>query len=259
MNYYQHGNIRMFNGDSMEFMANVPDKHYELAIIDPPYGIRADKPALKRKSVVQKNGTLCKIKQAGYLHKEWDAQPFDKEHWKMVENVSKNQIVWGCNFFNFQLPGGRIIWDKLNEGSDQHDVEIAYCSITNRTDIVYYLWRGMMQGRSASKNVREALIQMGDKRLNEKRIHPTQKPVAIYRWLLENYAKPGDKILDTHGGSGSIVIACHALGFELDWVELDHGYYDAAVKRFKEYIGKPEEMGGHLWDAPPQLKLFSGT
>ena len=115
--------------------------------------------------------------------------------------------------------------------SDQFDCEIAYNSINNRTDIVYYMWAGMFQGIYCGKDVRKAIIQQGNKRLNEVRIHPTQKPVALYKWILSNYANPGDKILDTHLGSGSICIACDNLGFEMTGIELDTDYYEAAKKR----------------------------
>lgn len=247
----------MFNGDCMEFMANVPDKHYELAIVDPPYGIGASSPSKKPATVRQQSGNVLRVHSSDYGKKTWDEKPYTRAEFLALERVSGNQIVWGCNFFDFQLQGGRIIWDKMNGETDQHDAEIAYCSMGNRVDLLRYKWNGMMQGEVASKDYASASRQKGNKALNEKRIHPTQKPVPLYRWLLENYAKPGDKILDTHGGSGSIVIACYTLGFALDWVELDPDYYEAAVKRFKQYLGKPEEMNGTKFDAPPQLKMFT--
>lgn len=141
----------------------------------------------------------------------------------------------GCNYYDYPMAGGRIVWDKLNGSSDQFDCEIAYNSFNKRTDIVYFMWCGMFQGVYCGKDIRKALVQQGNKALNEHRIHPTQKPVALYKWLLTNYAKPGDKILDTHLGSGSICIACHDLGFELTGIELDNDYYEAAKKRIMDH------------------------
>lgn len=228
MKCYQYGNIRMFNGDCMEFMANVPDKHYELAIVDPPYGIKRDG---KPKSTSSHGG------HKGYEFKGWDSIRPDQSFFSSLKRVSDNQIVWGGNYFSeyFKSSPGWILWDK-GQRIDQADGELAYSSF-NKPLRVFTLNRVAIQLDGA--------------------IHPTQKPVALYRWLLENYAKPGDKILDTHGGSGSIVIACYALGFALDWVELDPDYYEAAVKRFKQHLGRPEEMNGTKFDAPPQLKMFT--
>lgn len=241
----------------MEFVWGIADKHYELAIVDPPYGKGASSPSKKPTTVRQKSGNVLKVRDSGYKKKTWDNDPYTRCEFLALERVTQNQIVWGCNFFDFQLQGGRIIWDKMNGETDQHDAEIAYCSIGDRVDLFRYKWNGMIQGEVASRDYSSAARQKGNKALNEKRNHPTQKPVALYRWLLENYATPGDRILDTHGGSGSIVIACYELGFALDWIELDPEYYEDAVKRFKQHLGKPEEMAGHSWDIPPQLKMFT--
>ena len=129
----------------------------------------------------------------------------------------------------FLCGGGRIVWDKCNDGSDQSGAEIAYCSLNNRVDIVRFMWRGMFQGKSIS----EGTVQQGNKKLNEKRIHPCQKPVAVYEWILQNYAKPGDLILDTHVGSGSSLIACHRMGFEYVGFELDADYYRQSSERLE--------------------------
>ena len=129
----------------------------------------------------------------------------------------------------FHFGGGRIVWDKCNDGSDQSGAEIAYCSLNNRVDIVRFMWRGMFQGKS----IAEGTVQQGNKKLNEKRIHPCQKPVAVYEWILQNYAKPGDLILDTHVGSGSSLIACHRMGFEYVGFELDADYYRQSNERLE--------------------------
>lgn len=225
MRVYQYGNIRMFNGDCMEFMANVPDKHYELAIVDPPYGIGRDG---------GKTGKHWKY----YEPKQWDSERPDQEYFNQIFRCCRNQIIWGANYFTNHIPPsmGWVFWDK-GQDLTMSDGELAFTSF--------------------ARALRRKEINRCKIFDNGGALHPTQKPVALYRWLLENYAKPGDKILDTHGGSGSIVIACHALGFALDWVELDQDYYDAAVKRFKQHLGKPEEMNGHSWDIPPQLKMFA--
>ena len=156
-----------------------------------------------------------------------DNEPPSEEYFNELMRVSKNQIIFGCNYFDYQLIGGRIVWDKCNEGSDQSDAEIAYCSMNDRVDIFHYMWRGMFQGKS----ITEGTIQQGNKRLNEKRIHPTQKPVALYEWLLNRYAKPNDIILDTHVGSASSLIACYNTNHKFVGFELDEYYYKVSKQR----------------------------
>lgn len=230
--------ITITDEDNMLMMSRYPDKYFDLAIVDPEYGIGASKPSTKPGSIKQANGTRLPVKQANYTHKDWDNEPADESYFKELIRVSKNQIIWGVNYYSFPLNGGRIVWDKLNGTTDQMDCEIAYNSLNNRTDLFYYLWNGMMQGCVASRNPREALLQIGDKSKNEKRIHPTQKPVALYKWLLDKYAKQGDRILDTHFGSGSIAIACHDYGFELIACELDQEYYQSAIDRIRRHTNQ---------------------
>lgn len=146
-----------------------------------------------------------------------------------LQRVSKNQIIWGCNYFCYPFGPGRIVWDKVNGKSSFLDCEIAYCSLIDTVRLFAFMWNGMCQGKSIS----EGRIQQGNKMLNERRIHPTQKPVALYKWLLSNYAEPGDKILDTHLGSGSICIACDDLGFEMTGIELDKDYYEGTKRRLQ--------------------------
>ena len=154
------------------------------------------------------------------------------EYFDELFRISRNQIIFGANYFG--LSGGMIVWDKMNGDSDQYGCEIAYQSFDNRTDIVRFMWCGMIQGKTCSKKVEQAMYQQGNKQLNEKRIHPTQKPVALYAWLLRNYAKPGDNIFDSHLGSGSSRIAAYKLGFDFVGCEIDKGYYEAQEKRFQE-------------------------
>jgi len=146
--------------------------------------------------------------------------------------VSKNQIIWGVQYFDYPFTPGRIVWDKCINGSTNFsDCEIAFCSLHNNTRLFRYMWNGMMQGKSMN----EGHIMQGNKKLNEKRIHPTQKPVILYEWLLSRYAKSGDIILDTHVGSASSLIACHKLGFDFVGTEIDEYYYNNALERMKEY------------------------
>lgn len=227
--------ITLTNEDNMGLMFRYPDKHFDLAIVDPEYGIGASKPSKKPNAIKQKNGTILKVKDSAYTHKDWDDKPASASYFKELKRVSKHQIIWGVNYYNFFLGPGRIVWNKINGDSDQFGCEIAYCSLNNRTDIVHYMWAGMFQGTYCGTDLSKALTQQGNKSLNEKRIHPTQKPVLLYKWLLDKYAKPGDKILDTHLGSGSIAIACHDYGFNLTACELDKDYYEAAVERLRKH------------------------
>ena len=218
--------------DCMEYMHGVPDKFFDLAVVDPPYGIGADKPSVKPCAVKQKNGRSLPVRQSGYAHKDWDARIPDEAYFTELRRVSKNQIIFGANYFP-GLAGGAIVWDKLNGMSDQYGCEIAYQSFDRRTDIVYYMWRGMIQGVCCSRDIQKAIIQQGNKAKNEKRIHPAQKPVALYHYLLKEYAKERDKILDTHLGSGSSRIAAYKLGLDFYGTEDDEDFFAAQEKRFR--------------------------
>jgi len=215
--------IRMFNMDCMDGMKQMPDKAFELAICDPPYGIGADK--TQNKTAEQREKAQGKSKAGRgwkrYKDTNWDNKVPDAEYWKELFRVSKNQIVWGGNYFTEYLPSsmGWIIWNKMQREFSLADGEMAWTSF-DRALRMFDLSRG------------EALAINND---TGGRFHPTQKPVALYKWLLKKYAKPGDKILDTHGGSGSICIACHDMGFDLDWYELDPDYYAAAKDRLERH------------------------
>ena len=230
--------MKITNEDNMELMARYEDNYFDLAIVDPEYGIGADKPSKKPNRAKQKNGNILNVKSVEYTHKEWDNKPADSKYFNELKRVSKNQIIWGVNYYDYDLTGGRIVWDKINGDSDQFGCEIAYNSLNKRTDIIRFMWRGMFQGLNITTDILKANEQQGNKSLNEKRIHPTQKPVKLYQWLLQNYAKEGDKILDTHLGSGSIAIACHNMKYDLTACELDKEYYDKAMKRLKEHTAQ---------------------
>lgn len=222
-----------YNMDCMEYMRTLQDKAFDLAVVDPPYGIGEDGGKDRSRYVTQKNGARIYVKDGGYEKTGFDRFPADERYFAELFRVSKNQIIWGANYF--VLPrGGAIVWDKCNDGADQSGAEIAFNSLNLRTDIFRFMWRGMMQGKS----IAEGTVQQGKKSLNEKRIHPTQKPVALYTWILQKYANPGDKILDTHLGSGSSRIAAYNLGFDFVGCEIDPHYFQAQEKRFAEHTAQ---------------------
>jgi len=235
--------ITVTNEDNKILMSRYPDNYFDLAIVDLEYCIGASKPSIKPNIVTQNNGKKSKIKQPNYKQKDWDLKLSDNEYLLELFRVSKNQIIFGGNYYG--LKGGYIVWDKLNGESDQFGCELAWCSLNNRTDIIYYLWRGMFQGVYCGKDIKKALIQQGNKNLNEERIHQTQKPVILYEYLLRNYASTGFKIIDTHLGSGSIAIACNNLGFELVACELDVDHHSDFLYRwnnyYKEYLEKQKQ------------------
>lgn len=204
--------ITITNEDNMKLMARYPDNYFELAIVDPPYG-NIDAIGLSDNKKKNKQAT----KRKGY-HLFENIAP-ENEYYLELERVSKNQIVWGGNFLG--LCGGVIVWNK--NGTAFGEGEIAICSTHKSVQIFEFTWNGMLQGDMKNK---------------ETRIHPTQKPVALYKWILDKYAKQGDKILDTHLGSGSIAIACHDYGFELTACELDKEYYDKAIDRIKNHTNQ---------------------
>jgi len=202
------GNIKLYNADCMEVMKTFKDKQFDLAIVDPPY---FDGP--------QKQGYYAGTKQrtnVGEYKKIDEWNPVDSVYIKELLRISKNQIIWGINYFDVSMPGGRIVWVKGVENSPFSMCDIAYQSFYKRIDLFKYLWSGYWQENMKNK---------------ELRIHPTQKPVQLYKWLLQNYAKEGDTILDTHFGSLSIGIACHDMKFDLTAIELDKDYYEQAKQR----------------------------
>jgi len=192
------GNIKLYNADCMEVMKTFKDKQFSLAIVDPPYGIGMD----------------GNNNWSGSKHevKDWDNSAPSTEYFSELMRISKNQIVWGANHFISRMPFDSkcwLIWDKKNDGFSFADGEMAWTSFDTAVRFFRY-HRGQQ---------------------TDKRIHPTQKPVQLYKWLLQNYAKEGDTILDTHFGSLSIGIACHDMKFDLTAIELDEDYYGMAKQR----------------------------
>ena len=220
--------IELLNIDCIEFMAGLPDHEFDLAIVDPPYGRGEHGGTNRCHGVKQRNGSILRCMDGGYEKKDWDREPPGPEYFDELRRVSRHQIIWGANYMPVKLQGGAIVWDKINDGSDQSAAEIAYNSLNQRVEMVRFMWRGMMQGEAVG-----SARQQGNKALNERRIHPTQKPVKLYEWLLHRYAEPGMNILDTHLGSGSIAIAAHYFGVRLVGCEIDRDYWSAATARFE--------------------------
>ncbi len=215
--------VELLNIDCMELLATLPNKAFDLAIVDPPYGINVGNMAFL---------TEKKNKKRGYKKSDLDKNIPTEKYFEELFRVSKNQIIWGIDYFNLNIHcKGRIKWDKgMPEGVSFKRYETAYCSLINNEIEIKLLWAGMQQAYRLSA----PMLQQGNKRLNEKRIHPTQKPILLYSKLLLDYAKKGYKILDTHLGSGSSAIAAYRMGCDFVGCELDEDYYNAAVKRFKE-------------------------
>jgi site-specific DNA-methyltransferase (adenine-specific) len=202
-------NITLYNMDCMELLKNTEDNFYNLAIVDPPYGINL----ANMNMGIGKRKKASKAKNRKWKAKNWDINTPTKEYFKQLFRVSKNQIIWGGNYFDLPPCGKFIIWDKeIPKGLSFSDCEYAWTSFKGANKMFRY---------SAYKNKSEKL-------------HPTQKPPQLYDYCLLNYAKEGDKILDTHLGSGSIAIACNRLKFSLTASELDTEYFEASVKRYKE-------------------------
>ena len=206
-----------YNMDCMEGMKEIPDKYFDLAIVDPPYGIGASEKNSTDKKQSKNSATNSKY----YGDQKWDDNVPVKEYFEELIRVSKNQIIWGVNYYPYDfLVGGRIYWDKRVTMPTYSNGELAYCSLINSIKSVSITWHGMLQEDMKNKEIR---------------IHPTQKPVALYHWLLNNYAEKGDKILDTHVGSASSLIACHDMGFEYLGFELDEDYYRMASERLEAH------------------------
>ena len=197
------------NEDNMELMARYEDNYFDLAIVDPPYGIGIDGQKESKKGK--------KSDRKYHKQKQWDNSIPNKDYFNELQRVSKNQIIWGANYFVEHLTKGTkgwIVWFKGQIGLTMSDCELAYSSFQRATRVV---------------NINRVDL------LKQNTIHPTEKPIRLYQWLLDNYAEKGDKILDTHLGSGSIAIACHNLGYDLTACELDKEYYDAAIKRIQQH------------------------
>ena len=203
--------INLYQRDCLEAMKEMPDNSYELAIVDPPYGIGAGS-----KGFINRN-TLNQNAEKFYRNNDWDKVRPTKEYFDELRRVSKTQIIWGGNYFVDFLKPARcyIVWDKKTGKNSYADCEIALTNIDGNAKIFTKFWLGAHANNGTP------------------RIHPTEKPVRLYEWLLDNYAKEGDKILDTHLGSGSIALACHNRGYSLDAYEIDEEYFNTAADRLR--------------------------
>jgi site-specific DNA-methyltransferase (adenine-specific) len=207
--------ITATNEDNMLMMARYPDDYFDLAIVDPPYGVD-----INNQSQGKGGGVAKKIE---YTKKDWDKVSPNEIYFKELMRVSKNQIIWGANHFINKIPFASpcwIVWDKINGTTDFADCELAYTSFKTAVRKISWKWAGMLQQDMKNKEIR---------------IHPTQKPVKLYEWILMNYAKEGDKIVDTHRGSASLDIACHNLNFDLVTCEIDTYYFNDGNKRLKQH------------------------
>jgi len=207
--------IELLNDDCMNLMPRYPDGYFDLAIVDPPYFKGPNSPDFyggRKDNPFKSRGRYSKTNY-------WDIP--DQNYYTQLKKISKEQIIFGINYLKFNnVPPGRIVWDKKNDGSSFSDGEIASCSLIASVRFFRYLWMGFLRE---------------DRKDTEKRIHPTQKPIALYKWILDKFAKPGWKILDTHLGSGSIALACHDMGFDLTACEIDQNIFLKAQTRIKNH------------------------
>lgn len=218
---------RTFNTDCLLKMKEYPDGYFDLAVVDPPYF-----------SGPERRGYYgSKVSKIG-VHRDYPVSPVwnvpGADYFDELRRVSKHYIVWGCNYFDYHFAAGRIVWDKCNQGSSFSDCELAATDLFNTVRLFRFMWSGMLQGKS----VAEGHIMQGNKKLNEQRIHPTQKPVALYEWIYAKFAKPGWKILDTHLGSGSSRIAAFDAGLDFVGCEIDPEYFRRQKERFENYTAQ---------------------
>lgn len=207
---------KAYHMDCMEFMRDIPDKYFNLAVVDPPYGLDNFK----------KNKTRSKLAAStSYTVKDWDKSTPGKAYFDELFRVSQNQIVFGANHFISKIPYDSscwIVWDKENGNSDFADCELAWTSFKKAVRMFRFRWQGFMQGYKGG--------------FREKRIHPTQKPVALYKWIFDRFAHDGFKVLDTHLGSGSSRIAAYLSGIDFYGMEKDDEYFSAQEERFKNFV-----------------------
>ena len=213
--------INLMHGDCLELMRDTPSGFYDLAVVDPDFGLNEK---------ISSGGTWAAMYKKG--DGDLGGKPTD-EYFEQLFRVSKNQIIWGGNYFGLPATRCVIAWDKVAHMDTMADFEMAWTSFDLNAKIVQELNKS-----------------------DNGKIHPTQKPVALYKWLLQNYAKPGDKILDTHLGSMSIAIACFDLGFDLTGTELDKDYYDAGVARFERHRAQGQLFHAPATQLPEQQKMF---
>lgn len=240
-------NSKTYNCDCVEWMIDCADKEFDLAVVDPPYFSGPEK-----RRFYGSEFSTSGIKRVDYpVSQNWTVP--GKLYFDHLFRVSENQIIWGANYFTFknvvpfktprrneldrfirENPTGWAIWDKCNGNTSFNDVELAWTSFDLPTYIYRFMWNGAMQG----KGITEGWIMQGDKSRNEKRIHPTQKPVLVYKWLFNKYALAGSRILDTHLGSGSSRIAAYDMDIDFTGIEVDPVHFNREEKRFSQHANQ---------------------
>lgn len=206
--------ITLYNGDCMELLKTLPDNAFDLAIVDPPYGLNFGK-----YNRTNKDSLGNRFKANVYEQTDWDTAIPNQEYFDELFRVSKEQIIWGGNYFDLPPTKGFIFWYKHQPVNNFSDGEFAWTSFNKVAKCFDYPYYGNINSE-------------------KDRIHSTQKPIALYAWILNNYAEKGFKILDTHLGSASSAIACHKLGFEFVGIEIDETFYNKAVERVKNYTNQ---------------------
>ncbi len=217
-----------YNMDCMKGMQEFPDGYFDLAIVDPIYGD------------VKAGGYMTGKSKGGvgphpnYNYEIWNQKKTNQAYFDELFRVSKNQIIWGGNYFAKEISKDSpcwIVWDKCNGTTNWADCELAWTSFTCATRMFRFMWNGMLQGKS----IEHGDVMQGNKSKNEKRIHPTQKPVALYKWILQTFSKQGWKLLDTHVGSASSLIAFSDEGYDFVGFEKSKGYYDLSAERLNDH------------------------
>ena len=218
----------VYNEDCFPAMQKYPDKYFDLSVVDPPYFSGPE-----RRRYYGSNVSTTKVDRRYYpVLDHWERPNID--YFAELVRISKTYIVWGCNYFDVHFPPGRIVWDKCNGDSTYSDCELAATNAHDSVRLFRYMWNGMMQGKS----IEEGHIARGNKRENEFRIHPTQKPIDLYRWIYMKYAKEGFKILDTHVGSGTSRRAAYDFGLDFIGYEIDENMFRLQEEAFNDYTSQ---------------------
>ena len=216
-------NIKLFKDDCMNIMGKYPDKYFDLAVVDVPYGINASKTMTGFGAYTYLGGKKRVVDPTMHTKKDWDSSAPDVSYFEELFRISKNQIIWGANHFIDRIPINSscwIIWDKLNGQSSFSDCEMAWTSFTRGVRKFTFKWAGFMQGNMKDK---------------QEKIHPTQKPKQLYSWIYENFASRDHKIIDTHLGSGSSAISAYYYQIkEFVGIEIDEEYFERTIKRIDD-------------------------
>lgn len=244
MRKFTVGNITCYNEDYRDVLPLFDAKHFTLATPDPNYGIGAAKMAFTRdtnRPCKQKNGSKLIVPKKAYLQKDWDDEAPDYSFYTDIERISDNQIIWGVDFFDWadKIGSGRIKWNKgFSEKMSFKSFERAYCSMIDHEREVDILWAGFQQ----AKSLNEPMVSQGNKRKNEKRIHPTQKPTLLYKRLFIDYLPDGGLVIDTHGGSFSSAISAMDMGIEMVIIEKDKDHFKDGLDRLTQHYKTQKQM-----------------